>query len=157
MTPAFQILMSEFAASKGLPVEPNAYALEFQSEDQQVIVMPHPARQDHLMVEVAVAELGQDGLGQELAPLLLQINEAARFEHEWSIFMDTRMEVTLGTCLASSGLSLAEMEGLIVDGLDRARALRDLLQAQTQQLMGDDAAQAALEVPAGEPAGLLRG
>jgi hypothetical protein len=49
------------------------------------------------------------------------------------------------------------MEGLIVDGLDRARALRDLLQAQTQQLMGDDAAQAALEVPAGEPAGLLRG
>jgi hypothetical protein len=157
MSQAFEILVAEFAAAKGLQAEPGSYALEFESEDHQVVVMPHPARQDHLMVEVSVAALGQDGLGEDLAPLLLQINEAARFEHEWSIFMDTRMEVTLGTCLASSGLSLAEMEGLIVDGLDRARALRDLLQAQTQQLMGDDAAQAALEVPAGEPAGLLRG
>ena len=158
MNQAFETLLAEFAASKGLPVEPGAYALEFQSEEQQVIVMPHPKLQDHLMVEVGVAELGQDGLGEELASLLLQINEAARFEHAWSIFMDTRGAVTLGTCHPMGGLGLADVESLIVDGLDRARALLSLLQAQAQQVL--DAQRDGEPQPLGPGAGsptMLRG
>jgi hypothetical protein len=160
MSQSFDIFLAEFAAAKGLQVEPGTYALEFESDDHQVVVMPHPAHPERLMVEVSVAELGQDGLGVELAPLLLQINEVARFEHDWSIFMDSVMSVSIGTCLPLSGLSMGDVEALIVDGLDRAHALVSLLRAQAQQALNPQTADDVSKTPevfAPESQGFLRG
>jgi hypothetical protein len=154
MSQAFEILLAEFTAAKGLQAEPGAYALEFVSDDHQVVVMPHPAHPERLLVEVTVAELGQDGLGVELAPLILQINEVARFEHDWAIYMDPQMQVSLGTSQPMTGLGLADVESLIVDGLDRARALLSLLRAQAQQAQPTAAPDAA--APVGLPS-MLRG
>ena len=157
MSQSFDIFLSEFAAAKGLKPEPGTYALQFESDDHQVVVMPHPIHPERLMVEVSVAELGQDGLAVDLSPLLLQINEVARFEHDWSIYMDTEMQVSIGTSHPFSSSSMMAVESLIVEGVDRARALVSLLRGAVLQNQLVDKAPALSEVFVHESQGFLRG
>ena len=127
MSSSFDVLLKEFAASKGMDMDSAAYGLEFECEDTQVFVVSHPLHEDRLLCEVGVASF------DELPPasvssLLLQINEAARFEHDWSIVMDGDWEVGLTTSAALQGLTVAELEALMLDGVERAQVLKGMLQ-----------------------------
>ena len=135
MSQSFEMLLAEFASAKGLAADPGAYALEFESDGHSVSLLPHPLHADRVLVEVSVAELGQDGLAVDLAPLLLQINEVSRFEHDWLIVMDGQMQVSISTVEPMLGLGVSELESLMLEGLERAQALLKFLEVQAQRAL----------------------
>lgn len=126
MSSPFDTLLKEFVTSKGLPADEASYGLEFESEGHTVMVVQHPLHEDRLLVEVTVAVLPANPSADLLA-MLLQINEAARFEHDWAIYLDGEQQVSLSTTASVAGLSVAEMEALMLDGVERAQALQALL------------------------------
>ena len=144
MSASFDTLLKDFAASKGLPADEATYGLEFESEGHSVMVVQHPLHEDHLLVEVSVAVLPVDPSAVLLA-MLLQINEAARFEHDWAVYLDGEQQVSLSTAAPLADLSLAEIEGLMLDGVERAQALQALLNELPQVGGGEgDSVQAPL-------------
>lgn len=128
MASAFQLLLNEFATSRGLVTEPSAYGLEFECEGHTVMVVEHPLHADHLLVEVTVSSLPADPPARALA-LILQINEAARFEHDWTILLDGEQQLTLSSRAPLAGLSGAALEALMADGIGRAQTLLELLKS----------------------------
>ncbi|MEN9773332.1 MAG: hypothetical protein RL322_402 [Pseudomonadota bacterium] len=127
MNDAFEILLKEFAAARGMVADSSVFGLEFDCEGHTVNVVAHPLHDDQVLVEVSVATLPVDPPASTLA-LLLQINEAARFEHDWTLLMDPELTVSLSTRLAVAGLSVAALEALMLDGVTRAQAVADLLE-----------------------------
>lgn len=126
MPSVFQLLLNDFATARGMTIEPNSYGLEFESEGHTVMVVEHPLHTDHFLTEVTVATLSTEPPAQALA-LILQINEAARFEHDWTILLDGEMQVTISTRAALAGLGHGDLEALMADGVGRAQALLGLL------------------------------
>lgn len=136
MSQAFQILLQEFAASHGLPSQDSAYGLEFECEGLGVYLVGHPLHPDRVLVEVQVAVLPDDPDAARLA-LLLQINEAARFEHDWVITLDGQMQVSLSTSTDLAQLTVQSLETLMLDGVERGLLLRDLLGSAAQAGHGE--------------------
>jgi len=92
----------------------------------------HPLHDDQVLVEVSVATLPVDAPASTLA-LLLQINEAARFEHDWTLLMDSELTVSLSTRMPVAELGVAALEALMLDGVTRAQAVVDLLETIGRQ------------------------
>jgi hypothetical protein len=141
MSQAFNVLLQEFAAAHGLPSEDSAYGLEFECEGLGVYLVGHPLHPDRVLVEVQVAVLPDDPDPARLA-LLLQINEAARFEHDWVITMDGQMQVSLSTSAELAQLTVQSLESLMLDGVERGLLLKDLLSSAADAAAGDDDAAA---------------
>lgn len=59
--------------------------------------------------------------------LLLQINEVARFEHDWAIVLDSAQQVSLTSSTDFSTMSVADLEALMLDGVERAQVLQSML------------------------------
>jgi len=132
MTDAFEILLKEFAAARGMVVDASVFGLEFDCEGHTVNVVAHPLHDDQVLVEVSVATLPVDAPASTLA-LLLQINEAARFEHDWTLLMDSELTVSLSTRMPVAELGVAALEALMLDGVTRAQAVVDLLETIGRQ------------------------
>jgi hypothetical protein len=126
MTTTFLALLKEFAAHQGMQADDSAYALEWTCEGHPVMLMQHPLHADCLLAEVGVGILDSQPPANQLA-LLLQINEAARFEHDWVIMLDGEQQVSLSRAASLTGMSLAQLEALLLDGADRAQVLKALL------------------------------
>lgn len=142
MSSAFQTLLQEFAQSKGMAVEDSSYGLEFECEDTRVYVLQHPLHDDRLLCEVSVVAFG-DEPGANVLSLLLQINEAARFDHDWTIVMDGDLEVSLTTAALLQGMNVAGLEALMLDGVERSQVLKGIVQevieAASQESAGSSA------------------
>ena len=136
MSTAFETLLREFAVAKGLAGDETSMGLEFESEGHSVVVIQHPLHPDHVMVEVSVVALDAQPAAAQLA-VLLQLNEAARFEHDWSVGMDGAMQVSLCTTAPAASLSVMDLESLMLEGVERAQALAALL--GDEALQGDAA------------------
>ena len=158
MSSPFEVLLQEFAASKGMEMDANSFGLEFECEDVQVFVLQHPLHEDRVLCEVRVAALDEEP-GAAVLSLLLQINEAARFEHDWTIVMDGDLEVSLTTTAFLQGMNVAELEALMLDGVERAQVLKGMLQ-EVIAASSQGAAQSPAPVsPAGglDPMMMMRG
>lgn len=154
MNDGFEILLKEFAEARGMVVDASVFGLEFECEGQTVNVVAHPLHDDQALVEVSVASLPIDASPSTLA-LLLQINEAARFEHDWILLMDPELTVSLSTRVPVAGLGVAALEALMLDGVARAQAVAELLETLTQQ--NDSAAALShSDAPAAPPSMNLR-
>ncbi len=116
MSSPFEVLLQEFATSKGMEMDATSFGLEFECEDVQVFVLQHPLHEDRVLCEVRVAALDEEP-GAAVLSLLLQINEAARFEHDWTIVMDGDLEVSLTTTAFLQGMNVAGLEALMLDGV----------------------------------------
>jgi hypothetical protein len=141
VSPQFEALLSAFVQSVGLQGTPDAFGIEFQSGDHSVVVLPHPTREDALVVEVSVAEL--DPSGSDLSALLKMlhvINEASRFEHGWTITVTPEDGVLIYLVREISDTSTGDLETLLAEGIDRADALRQIMldQAEVEPVTGMD-------------------
>lgn len=150
MNTTFQRLMQDFASLKGLTWASESLGLNFETETAEILVLPHPLDPDRALVEVAVRELN-DLDQSRLAPLMLQINEVARFEHDWRIVMDEQGLVILCTDLALAPLRAEDLDTLLADGLDRGQLLQDLIESALQEPPPRDGLGAS-----GPDAGMLR-
>ena len=126
MTQAFNQFIQDFAQSKGMPVGEHSIGLEFACEGHNATLFQHPRHENELMVDVSVTILNANPPAEQLA-LLLQINEAARFEHDWNIVLDADQQVSLSTTASFSDMSIAALEALMLDGVERAQLLQPLL------------------------------
>ena len=115
--------------------------MDFECEGQGVYLVGHPLHPDRVLVQVQVAVLPDDPDPARLA-LLLQINEAARFEHDWVITMDGQMQVSLSTSAELAQLTVQSLESLMLDGVERGLLLKDLLSSAADAAAGDDDAAA---------------
>ena len=155
MSSLFDTLLKDFVTAKGLSADDATYGLEFESEGHTVMVVQHPLHEDRLLAEVSVAMLPVNPSADTLA-MLLQINEAARFEHDWAIYLDGEQQVSLSTTASLVGLSVGEMEALMLDGVERAQALQALLNDLDNA--GDTAAPGAqAQLGVGMDSTMLRG
>ena len=143
MNTLFQSLLREFSSAKGMQADEAAYGLEFSCDGHQVTVIGHPRHEDELMVSISVASL-EGELDPRVATLLMQINEVARFEHDWSIFMDAEQQVSMGMCAALPSMTVADLEALMLDGVERASVLLNMLSGMQTS---NPKASPALEVP----------
>jgi hypothetical protein len=126
MTYAFDALLQEFATAKGFEASASAQGMAFECEGIEVWIVQHPLHEDRLLVEVGVAAWEEEPPAAVLA-LMLQINEAARFEHDWAILMDASLAISLSTSVALPGLTLAQLEALMLDGVERGQSLQSML------------------------------
>ena len=131
MNEHFQALIQDFAKLKGLDWTPDSLGLSFETETSEVFVLPHPRHEDRALVEVALRQLNELDQGR-LAPLMLQINELARFEHDWRIVMDAEGVVLLCAEAALTDWRAENLESLLADGLERGQALQELLESALQ-------------------------
>jgi hypothetical protein len=118
-----------------------ALGLTFSADGHTCRLLPHPAIEDRLIVEVAVGHLGVDatptGTGGRLHELINHLNAAARLEHDWVACVDDNEEVVLWVWRDVLPMSAASVQALLAEGLDRAQALSELLQtARSQMLSG---------------------
>lgn len=114
-----------------------ALGLSFSAEGHTCRLLPHPAMENRLVVEVTVGNLGPvlaaPGEAGGLHELINRLNAAARLEHDWVACVDEHDEVLVWTCRDVLPLSPASTQALLAEGLDRAQALSEVLQsAQTQ-------------------------
>jgi hypothetical protein len=130
MNATFDILLNEFAQGQGLEVAPSTRGIEFECEGNRVYIVQHPLHNDHLLAEVTVTAFEEIPPASVLA-LMMQINEAARFEHDWFIVMDSEWQVNITTSTPLSGLVVAQLEALMLEGVTRAQALQRLLEGGT--------------------------
>ena len=126
MTQAFQTFLQDFAQSKGVASGEQSIGLEFECEGHSVTLFQHPKHENLLIADVSVVILSAHPPAQQLA-LLLQINEAARFEHDWSILLDAAQQVSLTGSANFSSMSVADLEALMLDGIERAQVLQAML------------------------------
>lgn len=126
MSTQFDSLLQAFFKSKGMETEESSLGLQFESEGIDILVVQHPLHEDMALIEATVSLIDTQQQAQ-LGPLLLQLNEVARFEHNWSIVMDERGQVSLSTSAPVAKIAVSELENLIADGIERAQTLATLL------------------------------
>jgi hypothetical protein len=137
----FQDFIKEFAQSKGLDSDEQSIGLEFECEGHSVTLFQHPKHEHFLMADVSVAILSAHPPVEQLA-LLLQINEVARFEHDWAIVLDSAQQVSLTSSTDFSSMSVADLEALMLDGVERAQVLQSMLMQLQDIPMAKDTASA---------------
>lgn len=125
----FAALVQAFAAFTGLPgqLDEHAFGVEFDAGPHAARVLPHPLDDGWLQVEVEVCSAAQAS-ARPLA-MLHGLNSAARFEHRWLICIDADDTLLIHTGRALASTDAGALEGLIVDGLERAQALAALWQS----------------------------
>jgi len=153
MNYSFDALFQEFAAAKGFDAGSSAQGLEFECDGVSVWIVPHPLHEDRLLAEVNVLAFDGEPPATLLA-LMLQINEIARFEHDWSIVMDAALDVSLTTSVALPGLTTAQLESLMLDGVERGQLLQAML---TEALSPQNSADSPMSAPTGLDPMMLMG
>ncbi|MFM8547535.1 MAG: hypothetical protein ACKODB_08010 [Betaproteobacteria bacterium] len=131
MPSQFDALFSSFAQSKGLQLEQAAVGVEFSTERHSLTVTAHPVVEDLLVVEVAIADprVRATEMSQAALLMLLQINDAARLEHDWTISVGAEGVVRLGCLRRIAETDLSTLEALMGEGLERAESLADLVRS----------------------------
>lgn len=151
MSHLYQTFIQEFMISKGLEYSDHALGLEFECDETGVLIMQHPLHHDQVLIEATVAPMNRLQQAQ-VAPLLLQLNEEARFEHAWSVVMDMEGQVFLWSSFALQGALLSQLEEYIAEGVERARVLSNML-----NLLADETASGSIQDEALGQTVLVRG
>ena len=149
MASQFEALLSSFAESKGLQAGNTAAGIEFATDDQSLVVVPHPTRDDLLIVEVQVADFGPEAESLSRGALLLlhQINESARFEHEWVASISAEGAVQIHCVRLISSTDLPTLEALMGEGLERAESLAELIGSFGQSQEGAGQNESSPQLP----------
>lgn len=118
----FQSLIAELAPDLGLAADPDIQGLEFESDGFVLTVTEHPFLTGRLLLQIAIMTLDEE-MDSSLPLALHQVNELARFEHEWLITIDVDRELFLSRSVSLEGIDAANLKRLLLDGLDRAQHL----------------------------------
>jgi hypothetical protein len=118
--------LATYTGLEGLNVN-GAEGLVFEAEPHTVVVFPHPGIEHWLLAEVDVIQI--QAWEQLPHALLNQLNEAVRLEHGWTATLRDDQRLVLHTARPVASTSAAELEALMVDGIERAEALATVCQA----------------------------
>lgn len=132
-------LLRQTAEKFGLPFSPGAIGLEFEVGQVVASALRHPSRPEQLIVQVAVVTL-DDNADPRLFRVMLELNEMARFTHEWMITVDVDGEVSISRSLSIATATALELEDMLGEAISRAEDLLDALQ-QAPSRSGEQSAQ----------------
>lgn len=153
--PVFAVLLADFARFAGVAgATAGALGLEFEAGAHTVRVLPHPANADWLIAEVDVVDIGQ--ATSTAYEALHRVNHAARLEHGWTATCGEEGPLVMHTARPVATMTAADLEGLLVDGLERAEALATLWRELRNTGAGESASLAA-DIAAPSFAGYIRG
>jgi hypothetical protein len=119
-------LLRETAQRFGLSFVPGSAGLEFEAGQFVVSLIDHPTQPDQLLVQVAVTTLEQ-GTDPRLYRLLHQLNELARFDHQWLATVDLDGELFLSRTVPVQTCTSVMLEELLAEAIDRAEQLSRFL------------------------------
>ena len=123
---ALSALMSSFAGYAGLPPvgTDDAQGLELEAPPYVARVLPHPADDTQLVVEIDVCP--KDEASGDALEVLHRLNYAARFAHPWTAGIDAEDTIVIYTQRPIADTDVGALDALIGDGIARAAALRAL-------------------------------
>lgn len=127
----FLQLMADMAQTCGVrdPKADDLFGLEFESDDLLTSVLPHPRDPSKLIVEVSLATVELSAISFDALLLLHQLNDRARREHDWVIGIDENLVLAITGVHATAALDAAALQNLMTEGIERAKALREVWQA----------------------------
>jgi hypothetical protein len=143
---AFSSLVSEFAQEMGQTVDPSSEGFEFESEGVTVRLIPHPLNPGLGLLESDVQRLGSAEQGNARLLLTLhQLNETSSWVTGWLAMVDVDGHLVLRRTLDLGAMRAHDLQGDVLEALDRTQAL--------QRLLADVVAtgQAGLAAPAFDP------
>ncbi len=124
----FSSLMSEFGQLMGQFVEADSEGFEFESEGVTVRLMPHPSNPELGLLESDVQTLSAAEQGDaRLLRMLHQLNETSSWATGWLVVVDLEGQLLIRRMLALEGVSAQDLQGHLLEAIDRARALQHLL------------------------------
>lgn len=123
----FKALLAEFCASVQMPLDDDALGIEFEADGHLVLVVPDPRDVERMLVEVSVMRL--DNASQGLLTALHRLNHQSRLEHDWVISVDPADQLSPHTQRQIANIHAGELQALLAEGIERARALQDIGQA----------------------------
>lgn len=143
--PAFTALLQSFLQLTGNPLgdAEKSLGLEFSSGDHAARIAPHPLRDTLLFIEIDVRELSQEeAIGNPRGLFMLhRLNEAARFEHDWTASIDADDMLILSALFPIAEMDGRFLQNLLIEGLDLAGSLTSLWkEADAAELPGEDTA-----------------
>lgn len=122
---SFSALLDSFATFAGVTANnKHAMGLEFEAGHYTVRALPHPEQPDWLIVEVDVIQTANSPSPAREA--LHRINHTARLAHGWMATLDGDGLLVMHTLRPIASVTAADLEGLLVEGIDRAEVLANL-------------------------------
>lgn len=164
-TSQYQALIKDFATHAGLEAfqDEQAIGVDFEVNGYVCRVLPHPQQEERLSVEVDVCRFSSEQAqpSQLEASLLLRLNALSRTEHDWTLGLDEDGHLILWTWREVAATPPAELEALLVEGIDRAEALHAALRPISDKSGAAESASHEAEHRTSaeplEPIGALRG
>jgi hypothetical protein len=112
-----------------------SHGFEFESDGHVVRCFPHPTDESRFVIECDVTTLGDDLMGDPaLMRLLHQINEAAWLECGWTAMLNVDGLCFIGQTMAVVDATPQRLQELIVDSIERASALVQIIGALVRGL-----------------------
>lgn len=137
---AFSELVAAFSELLGHPRADGVASsgFEFEADAHVLRCLPHPGDPARCVVEADVCTIGpSDQHNAALLLMLHQLNEASALLTGWTLLIDTEMRVLVQRTLALEGLTALQLEADLAQALERAQALRQLIDRYLQARQQD--------------------
>lgn len=121
----FRALLKEFCDLQKVPMDAQSTGIEFEADGHVVLMAPHPQDPQCVYIEVVVMDLEEPSAAGLM--MLHKINHAARLEHDWVISIDEGHHLIIHTHRPLDTLRSDTLQGLLTEGIERARALYIML------------------------------
>jgi hypothetical protein len=113
----------------------NLPGFEFESDGHAVRCLPHPTDDARFVVECEATTLDAKQMGDPaLMQLLHQLNAASWLESGWTAMLDAQGLCFIGQTAALADTPARRLEEMIVDAVDRAAALKEIIASHDRGL-----------------------
>lgn len=138
MSQAFQAVVEGVCGVLGLEWMPGSSGIEFSTDVLQISVTELSEREGHLHLDV---QLKAPSLNPQLVErhlmLLHNINEAARFEHDWVVSVGVDGTIRIHCCLLISATDATVLQLRMAEGIERGEALLAILEDTALEVPDD--------------------
>ena len=143
---SFSSLMAELALEMGQTAGPESEGFEFDCEGVTVRLLPHPSQPEQALLEADVQALSESEQGDARLLLMLhQLNETSSWSSGWLALIDLEAHLLLRRILTLEGMRAPDLQGQVLEALDRAQALQGLL----RDIQASESRKPEMTLPAG--------
>jgi hypothetical protein len=119
---AFQKLLGEFAELLGASTDQVTTALEFESEERTVKVLPHPANEQDFIIEVEVGTL-EEPLHGAASMAFMDLPGSSVGSDAWHLLLLDGERMILKKTIPVQGTTAHDLEAVMSEALDKAEEL----------------------------------
>jgi len=120
---AFQKLLGEFAELLGASTDQVTTALEFESEERTVKVLPHPANEQDFIIEVEVGML-EEPLSGAPSMAFMDLPGSSVSSDAWHLLLLDGERMILKKTIPVHGTTAHDLEAVMSEALDKVEEIQ---------------------------------